>query len=99
MSLSNTKLLEATLFNCSIGTTIFLSLLYLNHTIIKSDYVLIGVFQELLTFPCVFAQPVLMILAGRSFDLNGYKILSHPFATILISTTTFLLLARAFLNL
>ncbi len=84
-------------FYASIATATFLLLLYLNTTYFKLDFVLIGVVQEMLTLPAMFAQPVLMLMAGRAFDLNGYKIKSYSFFAILISLTTFLIVVSSFI--
>jgi len=49
---------------------VFLLLIYLNYAVIKSDFVLIGVFQEMLTIPCMLIQPVLLIMSIRSIYLG-----------------------------
>ena len=86
-----TTVSDKIVFFASIGTTAFLLLLYLNSTVFKSDIVLTGVFQELMTLPCILAQPILLFLAIRGFYLNKYKIISYPLTSAIIVLIAFII--------
>ncbi|MEZ0486907.1 hypothetical protein [Fibrella aquatica] len=52
-----------TLFFASVAVVCYLLLLYFNAHILKFDYVLIGVLQELLTIPVMILLVVLLVIA------------------------------------
>ena len=83
--------LEKAVFLVSLATSLFLLAIYLNYSVFQSDFVLIGVFQELLTIPCFLAQPVLLILAGRTFIKSKFKFQTFSFVSLLIVVPTLLL--------
>ena len=58
------KLTAKKLLYISLIVVGYFVLLYLNTYVVKSDFVLIGVFQELLTIPLLFiVQPGLLVLS------------------------------------
>lgn len=81
----NLKYLDKIILYASLITSIFLLFIYLNATIFKLDFVLIGVFQELLTIPCILVQPVLLLLSLIRFFRIKFKIKSYAFCTSIIS--------------
>jgi len=66
--------------------------IYLNSTYIKSEFVLIGVIQELLTIPCLLLQPILLFIAllklfKGNYKRKGYLIVASSILLISIVTT------------
>jgi len=81
------------LFFVSLGVIGYFCLLCLNTYIIKSDFVLIGVFQELLTLPLLLVQLALFILSiihsiNDKFRFNSYSL--WTFLILLVSNSIFL---------
>lgn len=72
----------------SIFTSLFFLMLYINNVHIKSNFVLIGVLQELLTIPFLLIQPVLLILAFKGLIKASYNVLSHSFLSVAILLTS-----------
>ena len=71
MSKNNNSKIFFYLSLCVVG---YFCLLLLNAYVIKSDFVLIGVFQEMLTIPLLFFQLVLLALTViRCFRENNTK--------------------------
>ena len=79
------------IFHISIIASLFLLFIYLNSTILKLNYILIGVFQELLTIPCILIQPVLLFLSLRRFIKIKFKVKSYTFYTLILSLMTMIL--------
>ena len=79
------------IFHISIVASLFLLFIYLNSTILKLNYILIGVFQELLTIPCILIQPVLLFLSLRRFIKIKFKVKSYTFYTLILSLMTMIL--------
>lgn len=90
----NFKSLKASkvIFLFSILTTLFFTFLFLNDCCIKSDFVLIGVVQELFTIPCLLLQPTLLFIVllkifkgnhqGKTYLLfSGFILLTTIIAT------------------
>lgn len=72
------------IFLFSLVTFSVLLLIYLNYAFFKRDYVWIGVIQELITIPCLLAQPVLLFFAAKGFFNNGFRVQSYSFASIVL---------------
>lgn len=68
----------------SVLTSFFFLMLYVNNAYFKSNIVLIGVFQELLTIPFLLIQPVLLVLAFKGLIKESYTILSYSFLSVAI---------------
>ena len=66
-----------TIFFVSVAIVLYLLFLYLNAHVLKLNYVLIGVLQELLTIPVVFLQAALLILTIIKITRNG--LLKEPY--------------------
>lgn len=81
----NSKTTDKYIFLASIITVVFLLLVYLNYAIFKLDFVLIGVLRELLTIPCILAQPILLFLSLRKFIEIKFKVKSYAFCTSIIT--------------
>lgn len=86
--MNNNLLVEKIVFYLTISTACFLFLVYLNYSFLKSDFVLIGVFQELLTIPSIITQPIALILAIRGWYLAKFDVKTYSFVTIIISTVS-----------
>ena len=91
--MKNNKLLKAdkNIFYISVLTSLFLMMIYINSVYVKWTFVLLGVFQELLTIPCLLIQPVLLYLALRTFFRSKFKIKTHIFLTVVITLITMIL--------
>lgn len=55
------------------------------------DFVLIGVFQEMLTIPSVLVQPILLFLSLRLYIRMQLKVKSFAFCTLIVSLITMFL--------
>lgn len=77
-----------TTFYLSILTSLFFLFLYVNNVYLKSDFVLIGVLQELFSILFLLTQPVLLVIACRAFIKNVFKLNSYSFITILVLLTS-----------
>ena len=81
------------LFFVSLGVVGYFCLLCLNANMIKSDFVLIGVFQELLTLPLLLVQLILFILSiiyciNNKFRFKSYSL--WAFFILLVGNSIFL---------
>ncbi|MCF7568892.1 hypothetical protein L3X37_11030 [Sabulilitoribacter arenilitoris] len=85
------------LFNASIITSLFLVLIYLNSTVFKMNFVLIGVFQELFTIPSISVQPLLLFLSLRIFIRTKFKVKSYTFFALIVSLVTLILTWGSFI--
>jgi len=72
------------LFFVSLGVVGYFCLLYLNAYVVKSDFVLIGVFQEMLTLPLLFAQLALWVVSIIYSIKEKFRVKSYSFWTFLI---------------
>ena len=66
---------------CVIG---YFCLLGLNAYIVKSNFILIGVFQELLTLPLLFIQFVLLVFSIIFVIKGNFRIKTYSFWTFLL---------------
>ena len=64
---------DKNLFFASLTIVAFFGFIYLNSYYFKSDFVLIGVFQEMLTLPLMVLQVALLILASMKFSSSKYS--------------------------
>jgi hypothetical protein len=76
------------LFLASLMIALFFTFLYLNNYYFKLDFVLIGVFQELLTFPTMFFQVILLVIACMNFISNKYSLKSYSIWSVGILLTS-----------
>ena len=91
--IENNKLLKAdrNIFYISVVTSSFLMMIYINAVYVKWPFVLLGVFQEMFTIPCMLTQPVLLFLALKKLFKVTFKMKSYIFFTMVISLTTIIL--------
>ena len=91
--IKDTKLVKTdkTIFYISVITALFLMMIYINNTYTKLSFVLLGVFQEMFTIPCLLIQPVLLYLSMKRFFRVKFKIKKHTFFAIAISLITMIL--------
>ena len=87
----NSNFTDKIIFYISIITSTFLLLIYLNSTVFKIDFVLIGVFQELLTIPSILVQPIILFLSLRRFIRIKFKLKSYVFCALILSLITTIL--------
>ena len=79
------KLFEGkTLFFVSLGVVGYFCLVCLNTYIVKSDFVLIGVFQEMLTLPLLLFQLVLLVLSVINCIKDKFRIKTYSFYSFII---------------
>lgn len=91
--IGSNKLLKTdkSIFYISVITSSFLMMIYINHIYIKLSFVLIGVFQEMLTIPCLLSQPVILYVALKRLFRVKFKINVYTFFAITISLITMIL--------
>lgn len=75
---------EKKLFWISFAVVGYFCLLYLNAYFIKSDLVLIGWFQELLTIPFILFQFILLILSILYNTKDKFRVNRYSFWSFLI---------------
>lgn len=75
---------EIRIFLLSIILIIYFGFLFLNVYVLKLEYTLIGVFQEILTIPLMLLSPVLLVFSIRNFIAKRYAIVSYAFLTIIL---------------
>ena len=82
------------LFFVSLSVVGYFCLLFLNAYVVKSDFVLIGVFQEILTLPLLFLlQPALLVLSFMYCINDKFRIKTYSFWSffiLLVSNSYFL---------
>ncbi len=76
-------------FYLSCALAAFFGFIFFNAYVLHSTFVLIGFFQELLTFPALFLLPVLFVFIfirwwNEKFKLNGYLFWSILLLVIII---------------
>jgi len=71
-------------FFVSLGVVGYFCLLCLNVFVIKSDFVLIGVFREIFTLPLLLLQFVLLVLSIMHCIKDKYRIKTFSFWSFLI---------------
>jgi hypothetical protein len=82
---------DKNLFLVSLMIALFFTFLYLNHYYFKIDFVLIGVFQELLTLPTMVFQVVLLVIATMNFVSNKYALKPYSILSMGILLTSSIL--------
>lgn len=66
---------------CVVG---YFCLLCLNTYIVKSDFVLIGIFQELLTLPLILFQLMLLVLSAFHCMKDKFRVKTYSFWSFLV---------------
>lgn len=94
-SFKNNKLI----FLLSLAVTVFLIFLYLNAYILHWDFVLIGVFHELLIIPFWIGELVLLFFSIRGFILTKYSLKSYSFLATIILLVNILLTWSSFADM
>lgn len=87
----NSKFTDKSILYISIFTSVFLLFIYLNSTVFKMNFVLIGVFQEMLTIPSLLIQPVILFLSLRKFIRIKFNVKSYAFCVSILSLITMIL--------
>ncbi len=85
------KINEKKLFYLSFCIAGYFLLLCLNTYIIKSNFILIGVFQELLTIPMLIVLLLVFILSVKYSVDDKFRMNKYSFWTFLTSIVTILL--------
>lgn len=85
-------------FFISCGLTLYFSFLFFNFYVLKSDFVLIGVFQELLTIPLLLAQLFLLGVTLNNWRKDGFRLIGYSFWSfiMLLLMSTIMVLASVF---
>ncbi|HTO16343.1 MAG TPA: hypothetical protein VLZ83_11260 [Edaphocola sp.] len=73
------KISNKNLFYFSLGIAGYFLLLFVNAYIIKSDFILIGVFQELLTIPMLIIQLFLLFISIKHCIKDEFRIKEYSF--------------------
>lgn len=84
-------------FFMSLSVTAYFCLLYLNTYIVKSNSVLIGIFQELLTLPLILFQLLLLILSILYCIKDKFRIITYSFWSFLILLISNLFIFKSFI--
>lgn len=93
------KFIGKKFFFVSLGVVGYICLLYLNEYVIKSNFVLIGVFREMLTIPLLFfVQPVLLILSIIYCIRDKFRIISYSFWSFFILLISNLFILGTFIE-
>jgi len=85
------KINNKKLFYLSFCIAGYFLLLFINAYIIKSNFILIGIFQELLTIPMLIVLLFLFILSVKYSVADKFRIKKYSFWTFLILLVTILL--------
>ena len=78
------KFTSKKLFFVSLGVIGYFCLLFLNAYVVKSDLILIGVFQELLTLPLMMFQLTLLVFSVLHWIKDRFRIKTYSFVSLLI---------------
>jgi hypothetical protein len=88
------------LFLASLMIAIFFTFLYLNNIYFKINFVLIGLYQELLTLPTMVFQVVLLVIATMNFVSNKYSLKTYSaWSVVILLTSSILTWGSFFANL
>lgn len=90
--------LKPVLFHISWLSALYFILLCLNTYVIKSDFVLIGVVQELITIPIILGQFVIAVVSAISWVKEDFGKKGYVFWTFLISLCNSLFVVGSFLG-
>lgn len=69
------------LFWVSLAVVSYFGFLYLNHSYFKIDVVLLGVFQEMMLFPLMALQLVLLFFAFQNLVTAKFSLKNYSFPT------------------
>jgi hypothetical protein len=90
---------ELLIFRASLLLIAYFGFLFLNTYVLKFDYTLIGVFQEILTIPLMLFTLLLLFFSVRNFVSNRYVLKSYAFlSTILLMSVVAITFGSFFLN-
>lgn len=62
----------------------YFCLLCLNTYVIKSDFILIGIFQEMLTLPLIFFQMILFVFSILHCIKDKFRVMTYSFWSFII---------------
>lgn len=79
---------------CVVG---YFCLLCLNAYVVKSDFILIGVFQELLTLPLIFFQLVLLVFSILHCLKDKFRIKTYSFWSFIVLLVSNLFVFTSFM--
>lgn len=85
------------LFYISWLSSLYFIFLALNHYVIKSRFILIGVVQELITVPLIFGQLAICVMSLIYSSKKGFKFKEYSFLAFLISLVNILVIVGTFL--
>lgn len=86
------------LFYISVLSSIYFLLLVLNRYVFKCEFVLIGVVQELITIPIMFAQFIICIASLIYWVKDGFRINEYSLWAFVISICNSLIIIGTFLQ-
>lgn len=72
------------MFFCTLSVAGYFGLLFLNGYVIRSNFVLIGVFQELLTIPLILLQLLLLVVGAIHCVSDRFRIRTYSFWSFII---------------
>lgn len=88
--------LKLVLFHISWISSLYFILLCLNTYVLKSDFVLIGVFQELITIPITLGQFAIVVISAILWAKESFRAQGYAFWTFLIALCNSLFVLGSF---
>ena len=79
------------LFWVSLAVVFYFGFVYLNHSYFKIDFVLLGVFQEMMLFPLMVLQLVLLFFSLQNLFSTQFSFKTYSFPTVCLLLTSSLL--------
>lgn len=79
------------LFWISLAVVCYFGFVYLNHYFFKIDFVLLGVIQEMMLFPLMALQLVLLLLAIKNLITAQFPFKTYSFLTVCVLLTSSIL--------
>lgn len=79
------------LFWVSLAIVSYFGFVYLNHTYFKIDFVLLGVFQEMMLFPLMALQLVLLLFSIKNLIAANFPLKTYSFLTVCVLLTSSIL--------
>jgi len=78
------KITDKNLLQGTLISSVYFTFIYLNSTIFKFDFVLIGVFQELLTIPFLLLEFLLLFVAIKFSIRDGFSLKKRSLYLLLV---------------
>lgn len=84
-------------FFVSLGVVGYFCVLCLNAYVVKSDFIFIGIFQEMLTLPLVLLQSVLLVFSVLRCMKDKFRVKTYSFWSFILLSASNLFVINSFL--